>query len=177
VNSLCAESRSTCTAREARMHGGAVAHEENNMTKLTRIDPFAEFDLFSDWRRPLATPRIRTISHRSNAAAAWRPAVDVRETADTYAISFELPGTEKEDVSVEVHDGVLTVKGEKKASEVAEGERRHHIERVYGSFTRAFTLPTDVEGDAVKATFRNGVLTVEIPKAEEQKPKVVPIDA
>ena len=72
---------------------------------------------------------------------------------------------------------VNSSKGEKKATEVAEGERHHHIERVYGSFTRAFTLPSDVEGDAVKATFRNGVLTVEIPKAEEQKPKVVQIDA
>jgi len=147
------------------------------MTKLVRIDPFAEFDLFSDWRRPLAASRIRTIPRGSNAAAAWRPAADVHETAERYAISFELPGTDKEDVSVEVHDNVLTVKGEKKATEVAEGERHHHIERVYGSFTRAFTLPNDVEGDAVKATFRNGVLTVEIPKAEEQKPKVVQIDA
>jgi HSP20 family protein len=147
------------------------------MPKLTRIDPFAEFDLFSDWRRPLATSRARTLSHRPSIASAWRPAVDVSETAEGYAISFELPGTEKEDVSVEVHDNVLTVKGEKKASEIVEGERRHHVERVYGRFTRAFTLPNEVAGDAVKATFRNGVLTVEIPKAEEQKPKVVKIDA
>ena len=147
------------------------------MTKLTLIDPFAEFDLFSDWRRPLAAPRIRTIPRSANAAAAWRPAVDIRETAEDYAISFELPGTEKEDVSVEIHDNVLTVEGEKKATEVAEGERRHHNERVFGSFTRTFTLPNEVEGDGVRATFRNGVLTVEIPKAEEQKPKVVKIDA
>jgi len=147
------------------------------MTKLTRVDPFADFDLFADWRRPLAGPRIRTIPRGSNVVAAFRPAVDVSETATHYAISFELPGTEKEEVSVEVHDNVLTIKGEKKATEVAEGERRHHVERAYGSFTRAFTLPGDVEGDAVKATFRNGVLTVEIPKAEEQKPTVVKIDA
>ena len=146
------------------------------MTKLTRIDPFADLDLLADWRRTLGAPRIRTISHRSNAAAAWRPAVDVHETVESYSISFELPGTEKEDVSIELHDNVLTVKGEKNATEVAEGERRHHVERVYGSFTRAFTLPNDVVEDAVKATFRNGVLTIEIPKAEEQKPKVVKID-
>jgi HSP20 family protein len=152
-------------------------HEEDSMTKLTRIDPFAEFDLFSDWRRTLATPRARAISRSSDAGSAWRPAVDVRETAEGYAISFELPGTEKEDVSVEVHDNVLTVKGEKKATEVSEGERRHHVERVYGCFTRAFTLPNEVDGDAVKANFQNGVLTVEIPKAEEQKPTVVKIDA
>jgi len=145
------------------------------MTKLTRIDPFAEFDLFSDWRRPLARPRARTISSVSNAASAWRPAVDVRETAACFSISFELPGIEKEDVSVEVHDNVLTVKGEKKATEATEDERRHHVERVYGSFIRAFTLPNDVTSDAVKANFRNGVLTVEIPKAEERKPKLVKI--
>jgi HSP20 family protein len=156
---------------------GADAHEEDDMTKLTRIDPFAEFDLFGDWRRPLGTPRVRTVSRGSDATAAWRPAVEVRESADAYEISFELAGTEKEDVSVEVHDNVLTVKGEKQAAEVREGERRHHVERVYGSFTRAFTLPKDVEGDAVKANFRNGVLTVEVPKAEEQKPTVVKIDA
>jgi HSP20 family protein len=144
------------------------------MTKLTRIDPFAEFNLFSDWRRPLAAPR--TFSHCSNVPTAWRPVVDVRETPEHFAISFELPGTEKEDVSVEVHDNVLTVKGEKKATEVAEDERRHHVERVYGSFTRAFTLPNEVDGDSVKATFRNGVLTVEVPKAEARKPKVVKID-
>jgi len=147
------------------------------MTKLTRIDPFAEFDLFGDWRLPPGAPRARTISRSSNGATAWRPAVEVRESADAYVLSFELPGTEKEDVSVEVDDNVLTVKGEKKAAEVLEGERRHHVERVYGSFTRAFTLPKDVEGDAVKANFRNGVLTVEVPKAEEQKPTVVKIDA
>jgi HSP20 family protein len=147
------------------------------MTKMTRIDPFAEFDLFGDWRRPLGAPRVRTISRPASGAEGWRPAVEVRESADRYSISFELPGTEKEDVSVEVHDKVLTVKGEKKATEVAEGERRHHVERSYGAFTRAFTLPKDVEGDAVRATFRNGVLTVDVPKAEEQKPTVVKIDA
>jgi HSP20 family protein len=146
------------------------------MTKLTRIDPFAELDFFGGFGRALGAPRARTFSRAASDAAAWRPAVEVRESADAYSISFELAGAEKDDVSVEVRDNVLTVKGEKKAVEVSEGEKRHHVERVYGAFTRAFTLPNEVHGDAVKATFRNGVLTVDIPKAEAEKPTVVTIE-
>ncbi len=72
---------------------------------------------------------------------------------------------------------MLTIKGEKKVGEVAEGDRRHQCERIYGAFTRSFTLPNDAEGDAVNAKFRNAVLTVLVPKAEQRKPKVVEIDA
>jgi HSP20 family protein len=103
--------------------------------------------------------------------------VDIVESNEGYVITVEIPGTKKEDVTVECHENVLTIKGEKKSEREEKDEHRHYVERSYGSFSRAFTLPSDASGDQVKASFRNGVLSVEIPKAEERKPKVVDIKA
>ena len=141
----------------------------------TRIDPFAEFDLFRDWSRPIGISRLMREALRGTEACRWMPPVDIAETDEKYSITVELPGTAKEDVNVECHDNVLTIKGEKKSEREEKTEQRHVVERRYGSFSRAFTLPSDATGEQVKATFREGVLTVEIPKAEERKPKVVDI--
>ncbi len=140
-----------------------------------RIDPFAEFDLFRDWGRPLGLSRLMRDALQGTETFRWMPPVDIAESDEKYSITVELPGTAKEDVNVECHDNVLTIKGEKKSEREEKTEQRHVVERRYGSFSRAFTLPSDATGEQVKATFREGVLTVEIPKAEERKPKVVDI--
>jgi HSP20 family protein len=142
-----------------------------------RIDPLAEFDVFRDWGRPLGLSRMMRDAFRfgDEATGRWLPPVDITESDDSYSISLEVPGSKKEDVTVECHDNVLTIKGEKKSEREEKDEHRHYVERSYGSFSRAFTLPSDAAGDQVKAKFRDGVLSVEIPKAEERKPRVVDI--
>ena len=105
----------------------------------------------------------------------WAPAMDVHESSDAYVVTVELPGTKKDDISIEAHDNVLTIKGEKKSEREESNEHRHYRERSYGSFSRSLRLPADATDD-VKASFRDGVLTVSIPKAAERKPRVVSID-
>lgn len=141
-----------------------------------RIDPFAEFDVFRDWARPFGISNLmRDVFRTAPEAGRWLPPVDIVENDGGYAITIEVPGAKKDDVSVVCQNNVLTVKGEKKSEREEKDEHRHYVERSYGSFSRAFTLPSDANGDAVKAHFHDGVLTVEIPKSEERKPKVVDI--
>ena len=102
-----------------------------------------------------------------------KPAVDVSETESSVAISFDLPGMKKDDVSITVEDGVLTVTGEKKFAEETKDKTWHRIERSYGRFHRALTLPVGVDADKAQARFEDGVLTVELPKTEAAKPKKI----
>ena len=106
---------------------------------------------------------------------SWMPTVDISETENGYEIRAELPGVPENDVNVSVTDNVLTVKGEKRQEEETEGKNYHRVERHYGSFQRSFTLPRHIETDAIKAEFKDGVLTLGIPKAEVAKPTEIPI--
>lgn len=106
----------------------------------------------------------------------WSPSVDIRETKDDIIVEAELPGIKQDDVSVSITDNVLTIKGEKKQEKEVKEEQYHRIERSYGAFQRSFTLPTVVQADKAKATFKDGVLKVVIPKAEEAKPKEIKIE-
>ncbi|MGH7339345.1 MAG: Hsp20/alpha crystallin family protein [Candidatus Rokuibacteriota bacterium] len=106
----------------------------------------------------------------------WLPPVDVRETEDALTLLVELPGIKREDVDITVEDRTLTVHGERKFEQDLERENYHRIERAYGTFTRTFTLPANVQADNVKATFADGVLTIELPKAEESKPRKIAIE-
>jgi HSP20 family protein len=105
----------------------------------------------------------------------FAPAVDVTESEDQYLVSAELPGTKKEDVTVELHEGVLTIRGEKRTEEEQSGAHHRHVERMFGSFSRSFSLPANADGDRIKARFEDGVLEVVIPKMEEAKPTTVDI--
>ena len=106
---------------------------------------------------------------------SWMPTVDTSETENGYEIRAELPGVSEDDVNVSVTDNVLTIKGEKRQEEETEGKNYHRVERRYGSFQRSFTLPRHIETDAINAEFKEGVLTLEIPKAEVAKPTEIPI--
>jgi len=105
----------------------------------------------------------------------WAPAVDIKETEDALVLRAELPGLTKEDVKITLENQVLTLSGERKFEKEAKGESYHRIERSYGAFTRAFTLPTHVKTEKVDATFADGVLTVTLPKMEEAKPRHIAI--
>jgi HSP20 family protein len=105
----------------------------------------------------------------------WAPSVDISETDGKVEVKAELPGLEAKDIDVEVTDNVLTLRGEKKMEEEKKGEKYYCRERYAGSFNRSFRLPAGVESDKVDAQFKNGVLTVSIPKSEESKQKKIEV--
>ena len=105
----------------------------------------------------------------------WVPAVDVRETDEEFLFTAELPGLAKENVQITIEDKVLTISGERKLEGKEENQNYHRIERSYGSFTRSFTLPHEVDQEKVTAKFGHGLLTVAVPKAEETKPRQIEI--
>lgn len=105
----------------------------------------------------------------------WTPPVDVQETEKEYLIKAELPDVKKEDVKVEMLDGVLTIEGERKQEKEEKGKRFHRVERTYGKFVRQFTLPTEVEAGKIQAEFKDGMLNVHLPKTAEAKPKAIEV--
>ena len=108
--------------------------------------------------------------------SAWRPVVDIFDTNNAIVIKAELPGIKKDDVSVDVKDNVLTIKGERSFSKEIKEEDYYRKERSFGKFQRSFTLPEAIEPAGIKANFKNGVLEIEVPKAEEKKPKQISIN-
>jgi HSP20 family protein len=108
-------------------------------------------------------------------STGWAPALDVYEDKDNFVVNTELPGLNREDIEVTLQDGVLVISGERKTGENRdEGEIRRQ-ERFYGKFQRALTLPAPVAADKVKAQYKDGVLTVTVPKAEEAKPRKIDV--
>lgn len=107
--------------------------------------------------------------------AQWAPRVDVSESKDAYLIKAELPGVSRNDVKITLHDNVLTIKGEKKEEKEEKDVNVHRVERSYGVFERAFSLPLTVKSEKIDASFKDGVLSIILPKAEEAKPKEIEV--
>ena len=105
----------------------------------------------------------------------WHPVVDLFEKDENYVVKAELPGLKKEDISIDIEDRLLTLKGERKYENEVKEDHYYRRERSYGKFQRSFRLPTDVNPDDVKAKFNDGVLEIEVPKPEEKKPKQISI--
>jgi HSP20 family protein len=110
-----------------------------------------------------------------SSVKSWAPALDVHEDKDSFVVRTELPGLKREDIEVSLHDGALSVSGERKVEKVDAGIEVHRQERYYGKFQRTLTLPTPVAADKIKAQYKDGVLTVTLPKVEEAKPKQIDI--
>ncbi len=106
---------------------------------------------------------------------AFAPRVDVQETEQELRLSAELPGLEEKDFEVSLEGDVLTIKGEKTTAYDEEREGVTHVERAHGSFRRSFRIPFDVDSDAVKASYKRGVLTVTLPKPAESQVRTIPI--
>jgi len=106
----------------------------------------------------------------------WAPVLDIHETKDDLVLNFELPGVNDKDVSLSITGDLLTLKGERATNRDLKNESASHVERVHGKFERSVQLPMPVQADKVKATYRDGVLEVKLPKAEEVKPKEIKID-
>ena len=156
---------------------------EKEAKSIARWDPIAELDLFRGWspfREYGALPsRLARFFGEGGQqvpfTGRFAPSVDIAEDDDRYVITVELPGSKKEDVTVEMNDRVLTIRGEKRNEREEKKEQSRWVERSYGSFSRSFTLPSNAVADRVKAEFKDGVLTIEVPKAEEAKPKAITI--
>ncbi len=106
---------------------------------------------------------------------SWVPPVDIQETGEAYLFHAELPGLTRDDIHITLENNVLRVSGERKLDKDVKKENYHRVERTYGTFTRTFTMPTQVDSDKVLAAFENGVLTVTVPKSERAKPRKIEI--
>ena len=108
--------------------------------------------------------------------AEWSPTVDIEENDDNFTIRADLPGVAKDDIEVRLDNGVLSISGEKRIDkETGKGTKQHRTERFRGSFSRRFTLPTSIDADKVNADYKDGVLSLAIPKLETEKPKAIDI--
>jgi HSP20 family protein len=146
--------------------------------RMTPIETFRELENVSErLSRLLAASRAGAGDGQkeSMALADWAPAVDVLETDTEFQIQAELPGLEKEQVSLSVEEGVLTISGRREQEKEGNGKRYHKIERAYGGFARSFTVPDLVDQHKVSAEFKNGVLTVRLPKSEKARPKAIEV--
>lgn len=106
---------------------------------------------------------------------AWMPAVNIRETDAAFFVEAELPGLTREDIEITLENNLLKLSGERRFEKDTNDESYHRVERSYGSFLRTFSLPSQVSSDAVKATFQDGVLVIEVPKAAEARPRKIDI--
>jgi HSP20 family protein len=112
---------------------------------------------------------------QSEGANVWQPPIDVEEQTDRYLLHVELPGLRLEDIKITIENNTLTIRGEKTRTEEQKSATYHRLERVYGTFERTFTLTHRVKSDKVEATYRDGVLEVSVPKAEEAKAREIPV--
>lgn len=144
------------------------------MATLTRYNPFRELD---DMMTPLRLfqDSVNRIFSEGAATRPWTPSVDIKETENEITLIADVPGVDQKDLEIKIEDGTLTLKGERKFEEEKKGEGYHRIERGYGSFVRCFSIPDSVDPEKVKASYKNGVLTVHLPKKEVAKPRTVKV--
>jgi HSP20 family protein len=118
---------------------------------------------------------LAELTRSSQLLSGWTPALDVYEDKENFIVKAELPGMKKEDVEVSLHDGALSISGERKSETKHEDAEAYRAERFFGRFQRTVTLPAPVAADKVKAQYKDGVLTVTLPKTEEAKPKQIDV--
>jgi HSP20 family protein len=143
------------------------------MTRYAAVPP--DFKAFHSQLNRLLEPFARfDAGDEDLVSGTWAPPVDVAETQEKILVRAEVPGLRQEDIQIEFENGLLTLRGERKLEKV-EGVTWHRVERIYGNFSRSFTLPRTVDPERITATYREGILEVEVPKREEAKPKQIRI--
>ncbi len=142
---------------------------------LMRWDPYREVSSLQDrLNRALGG---RTEREDEMQLAAWAPPVDIAEEKDRILITAELPGFKENEIEIQTENGMLTLRGERKFEKETDGTSYHRVERSYGQFVRSFSLPNNVDREKIKATFRDGLLKVDLPKREDAKPRTIKISA
>ena len=147
------------------------------MTALTRWDPFAEVDAMQNRLSSFFDLEPVRSSDSSANENQWSPLVDVIENGDEFLITAELPGVSKENISVTLEDGYLHLKGKRDNSPLGDQAHYLHAERLYGPFSRAIEMPSSADATRVQASFKDGILTVHVPKDEKAKPREIAVTA
>jgi len=143
------------------------------LTKFEDFDPFEELALL---RNRFDRLMNRFPEETELFTTQWAPRADILETKNAILIKAELPGMTEKDIHIEMENGVLTINGERTFEKETADKDYRRVERSYGKFIRSFTLPTNVSGDKITASYNNGLLEIELPKKEEAKPKTIHID-
>jgi HSP20 family protein len=143
---------------------------------VDRWEPYRVSDIQTEVNRLFDSFFGRPSPSTPQSGRSWVPFVDVQETKDDLVLSLDLPGVSEKDVTVSIMGDLLTVRGERRVEHEGEAQNYLHSERVYGKFERSVQLPMTVQGDKVKASYRDGVLQIRLPKAEEVKPREIKID-
>ncbi|MBI3373644.1 MAG: Hsp20/alpha crystallin family protein [Betaproteobacteria bacterium] len=144
---------------------------------IVKWEPLREIeDMFDRYTRAMGSigwPSTR--GQELIATGEWTPRVDISETDKEFVIKAEIPEVKKEDVKVSVDNGVVTIQGERKQEKEEKGKKFHRVERYYGNFVRSFTLPDNIDEANIKASFKDGMLNLQIPKTAESKPKSIEV--
>jgi len=141
---------------------------------VVKYNPFADVEDFPTGLR-LFQDSINRLFSDQNATRPWAPPVDIFETDNELVLKADLPDVKMEDVDIQIENGTLTLKGQRKFEKDEKSKGFHRIERSYGSFVRYFTVPETVDSENVRAEYSNGVLTVTLPKKEVAKPKAIKV--
>jgi len=150
--------------------------ELTTWTPFKELTPFRDFErMRRDMDRLWGSFFEGSLKKGTDGEAQWLPSLDISETSNDLVVKAELPGMDPKDIDISLNDGMLTIKGERKQEKEEKEENYHLIERSYGSFCRSVKLPKEVKHDKVKASFRNGVLKIVLPKSEESKKKEVKV--
>ena len=154
----------------------------NSLTRWQRpgLATWPGFGRLTDWRdeidRLFESP-LAEVARTSRLLSGWTPALDLYEDKDNLFVKVELPGMKREEIDVSLHDGSLSISGERKSEQKHEDADVYRAERFFGRFQRTVTLPTPVAADKVKAQYKDGILTITLPKTEEAKPKHIDVNA
>jgi HSP20 family protein len=142
---------------------------------ITKYDPFRDFEDFPAGLRLFQDTLNRFLSEPATQRP-WTPSVDVLETENELVLKADLPDVSLKEIEIQIENGTLSLKGERKFEREQNGVGYHRIERSYGTFARYFSVPDTVDTDKVKADYKNGVLTVTLPKKEVAKPKSIKVE-
>ena len=141
---------------------------------LMKWEPMREIeDMFDRYTKAMGWPASR--GQELITTGDWTPRVDISETDNEFVIKAEIPEVKKEDVKVSVDNGVVTIQGERKQEKEDKGKKFHRVERYYGSFVRSFSLPDNIDETKIKASFKDGMLNLQIPKTAAAKPKTIEV--
>ncbi|MDP3849469.1 MAG: Hsp20/alpha crystallin family protein [Luteolibacter sp.] len=158
------------------------------MNMLTKFNPFAKTEALDLFRPSLRMDPLREMeelvrnmqrsfpswmakSDESMTLADWTPSVDIGENDQEYIVKAELPEVKKEDIKVNIDDGTLSITGERKVEKEEKGTKFHRVERAYGRFERSFSLPEETDSDKITSDYKDGILTVHLPKNPNAKPR------
>jgi len=143
------------------------------------LTPWSAADRWSNLRDELNSffelPVWSSFARAGQLFTGWSPALDLYQSNDNVIAVVELPGMRKEDIEISLHDGTVTISGERKRENSSNDDKAERTERYVGTFRRSIALPTRVDAGKVSATYRDGILTVTLPKAEEVKPKQIQV--